>query len=404
MSTLTADDAFWDVAIVGAGPIGLLLAGELAAAGVRVTLFERADARSATPKANGVVGQSARALAKRGVLAGTRLRVLRPPRFQFGPLTLKLGFGPGNPLHILPVPQARLEEILERRATAAGAEVRRGHEVTGFVQDDGGVTIDVRSGDVATSATARYLVGCDGARSLVRKIAGIGFPGFTSDEISRIARVTIPAAQITRRKDAFEIAGVGRVAAMRPNRLPGGGFSIAPMSVLDKTAPTDLYLVSTHELRGDDAPSESVSVDELRASLRRVLGAELPITGAADIRSTVGNSRQADAYRRGRVFLAGDAAHIFNAGGSSLNVGIQDALDLAARLTAALGDGATGTDALDAYEATRRPAGHRVLQHTRAQAALTSDDDSGRALREVVGGLVNRRGTSRLLARLLEQG
>ena len=118
---------------------------------------------------------------------------------------------------------------------------------------------------------------------------------------------------------------------MRPNQLSGGSFSIAPMSVLDRKAPADLYLVSTHEPRGGDEPSDSVSIDELRASLRRVLGVDLPITDATAIRSTVGNSRQADAYRRGRIFLAGDAAHIFNAGGSALNVGIQDALELADR-------------------------------------------------------------------------
>ncbi len=393
-----------DVAIVGAGPVGLLLAGELAASGLRVVVFEAAETPSPVPKANGVVGRSARMLAERGILAGTGLRVLSPPRFAFGPLTLELGFGPWNPLHILPVPQARLEEILERRATAAGAEVRRGHEVTGFVQDDGSVTTDVRSREGTARFTAGYLVGCDGARSTVRKTAKIGFPGSTSKEISRIARVTIPADQITRRKDAFEIAGVGRVAVMRPNRLANGGFSIAPMSVLDETAPVDLYLVSTHEKRGSDMPSDSVPVDELRDSLRRVLGAELPMTDASDIRSTVGNSRQADAYRRGRVFLAGDAAHIFNAGGSALNVGIQDAFDLAGRLTAALFGPATGVDELDAYEATRRPAGHRALQQTRAQAALAGDDDSCRALRDVVEGLVARRGAARSLARLIEQG
>jgi 2-polyprenyl-6-methoxyphenol hydroxylase-like FAD-dependent oxidoreductase len=265
-----------DVAIVGAGPIGLLLAGELAAHGVRVVVFERADAPWTLPKANGVVGHSALALAKRGVLRGTRLRVLRPPRFQFGPLTLRLGFGPGNPLHILPVPQARLEEILEHRAIRAGAQVRRGHEVTGFTHDDAAVHVEVRSGAGMTKISSLYVVGCDGAHSFVRTHAGIAFPGFTSDEISRIARVTIPADQITRRGDGFDIAGVGRVATMRPNQLPGGGFSIAPVSLLDRSAPRDLYLVSTHEPRGGDEPSDSVSVDELRGSLRRVLGAVCP--------------------------------------------------------------------------------------------------------------------------------
>jgi 2-polyprenyl-6-methoxyphenol hydroxylase-like FAD-dependent oxidoreductase len=125
------------------------------------------------------------------------------------------------------------------------------------------------------------------------------------------------------------------------------------------------------------------------------------MTDATAIRSTVGSSRQADSYRLGRIFLAGDAAHIFNAGGSALNVGIQDALDLAERLTATM-NGDASDDALDAYDAVRRAAGARALQHTRAQAALGRSDDSGRALRDVLGGLVTGRRAARSLARLIE--
>jgi 2-polyprenyl-6-methoxyphenol hydroxylase-like FAD-dependent oxidoreductase len=391
----------WDVVVVGAGPVGLLLAGELAAAGLRVAVLERDAAPSPVPKANGIVGRSALELANRGLLADTGLRVISPPRFQFGPLVLDLGAGPGNPLHILPVPQRRLEELLERRAVAHGARVYRGCAVTGFAQGDAGVVVEFRAGDRSASVEARYLVGADGAHSFVRKQAGIGFPGFTSDEVARIARITIPSAQITRAGDGLTIAGVGWVAAMRTNPMPGGGFSIAPAAVLDATAPEDLYLVSTHEPRGEAQASDAVSVDELRASLRRVLGADLPFTDAAAVRSTVGNSRQADAYRSGRVFLAGDAAHVFNAGGSALNVGLQDALDLAGRLTAVLRDG-TGDEELDGYEAVRRPAGERALQHTRAQAALARRDDTGHSLREVLGTVIADPAAARSLARLIE--
>jgi 2-polyprenyl-6-methoxyphenol hydroxylase-like FAD-dependent oxidoreductase len=392
---------YWDVAIVGAGPVGLLLAGELAANDIRVVVFERDDAPSPVQKANGVVGHSAVELAKRGVLAGTGLRVVSPPRFQFGPLMLRLGIGPRNPLHILPVPQRRLEGLLERRTAQHGARVRRGHEVLGFTQNDANVAAVVRSDHGTSQVSARYLVGCDGARSLVRKHAGIGFPGYTSDAIARIARVTIPADRVARADDGFDFPDIGHVAAMRPNQLPGGGFTIAPVAALDATAPADLYLISTHEPRGSFEPSDTVPIDELRASLRRVLGADLPFTDATAIRSTVGNSRQADVYRLGRVFLAGDAAHIFNAGGSALNIGLQDALDLAGRLIAVVRDGASD-DELDAYEAARRPAGERALHHTRAQAQLARNDDDGRALREVFSELITNRTTARSLARLLE--
>lgn len=391
----------WDAVIAGAGPVGLLLASELAVHGLRVAVFESDASPSTVPKANGIVGQSALDLAERGLLAGTGLRVISPPRFQFGPLVLDLGSGPGNPLHILPVPQRRLEELLERRAVAHGAQVRRGHEVTGFTQEDARVVVEVRAGDAPVPVEARYLVGCDGAHSFVRKQAGIGFPGFTGDEIARIARVTIPPAQITPAGDGLAIAGVGRVAAMRTNPMPGGGFLIAPAAVLDPAAPDDLYLVSTHEPRGEAGASDAVTVAELRASLRRVLGADLPFTDATAVRSTVGNSRQADAYRSGRVFLAGDAAHVFNAGGSALNVGLQDALDLARRLAAVLRDGAPAEE-LDGYESVRRPAGERALQHTRAQAALTGRDNTSYAFRQVLGTVIADPAAARSLARLIE--
>ncbi|WP_052227060.1 FAD-dependent monooxygenase [Microbacterium mangrovi] len=393
----------WEVAIAGAGPIGLLLAGELAEAGIRTLVLEAAAEPSAIPKANGIVGRSARDIAQR--LAGSGLRVVSPPQFPFGPVALHLGSGPRNPLHVLAVPQRRLEQLLEDRALAHGALLRRGHAVAGFVQTDSCVQIDVRGAHGENRVSAAYLVGCDGARSFVRKHAGIGFPGFTSDQIARIARVIIPADAITPAGDGFDIPGIGRVAAMRSNRLPGGGFSIAPLAALDPAAPADLYLISTHEPRGTAEPSDDVPVDELRASIRRVLSADLPFTAATAIRSTIGNSRQADAYRAGRVLLAGDAAHIFNAGGSSLNAGVQDALDLARRFVTTLRGAADVDpidDPLDGYEAARRPAVDRVLEHTRVQAALSGDDETGRALRAVWEKLVAERAAARAVARLLE--
>jgi 2-polyprenyl-6-methoxyphenol hydroxylase-like FAD-dependent oxidoreductase len=390
-----------DVVVVGAGPVGLLLASELAAQGVRPVVLERDAAPSPVPKANGIVGRSAADLAERGLLAATGLSVVSPPRFQFGPLVLDLGVGRGNPLHVLPVPQRRLEELLERRAVAQGAQVRRGCNVTGFTQHDAGAVVEVRAGGEDAVVEAPYLVGCDGAHSFIRKQAGIGFPGFTSGEIARLARVTIPPTQISPDGDGFAIAGVGHVAAMRSNPMPDGSFTIAPAAVLDPAAPRDLYLISVHEARGEAGASDAVPVPELRASLRRVLGVDLPFTDAAEVRSTVGNSRQADAYRSGRVFLAGDAAHVFNAGGSALNVGLQDALDLARRLAAVLRHGAP-LEELDGYESARRPAGERALQHTRAQAALAGRDDTSRALRAVLGAVIADPAAARSLGRLIE--
>lgn len=396
-------DSGHDVAVVGAGPVGLLLAGEVAARGIRVVVLERAKAPSTQPKANGIVGSAALELARRGILTGTGLKVLSPPRFQFGPLPLRLGFGPGNPLHVLPIPQRRLEELLESRARALGATVLRGCEVVGYTQDDTGVAIEVRDNDENARVHASHLVGCDGAHSIVRKTAGIGFSGFTSDRIASIARVRIPADCVRVTADGVDIDRLGRVATMRPNRMPGGTFSIAPVRALDRKAPDDVYLISVHEPRGEAEPRDPLPVEELRASIRRVLGTELPFDEATAARSTVGNSRQADTYRSGRVLLAGDAAHIFNAGGSALNVGLNDAIELGRRLAAVLRSGSSSTE-LDEYDGLRRAAGERALRHTRAQAALDRDDDGAGALREVVAELLRGRRAARRLARLIEQG
>jgi 2-polyprenyl-6-methoxyphenol hydroxylase-like FAD-dependent oxidoreductase len=391
-----------DSVIVGAGPVGLLLGGELAANGRHVAVLERKQSTSSIPKANGIVGRSAVDLVALGIFDDTGLEVVSPPTFQFGPLTLDLGDGPNNPLHVLPVPQRRLEELLEHRATRCGAQIRRGYDVVDFTQDDVGVTIRARVQDAETLLQTRYLVGCDGAHSFVRKHAGIGFPGFTGDQIARIARVTIPPTHITRTNDGLNIVGIGDVAAMQPNPMVGGSFVIAPVAAMDPAAPADLYLISTHEGRGhSETSSDTATVDELRASLRRVLGADLPFTDAAAIRSTVENSRQADAYQRGRVFLAGDAAHVFNAGGASLNVGLQDAFDLGRRLSTVSTDDSS-IRKLNGYEVARRPAGDRALQHTRAQAALARTDHTGHALRYVLETLVAHPTAARAIAEILE--
>lgn len=427
-----ADTFDTEVAVVGAGPIGLLAATQLAARGIRVCVIEQLHEQATLPKANGIVGRAAVELHRRGILAGTGLRPLSAPQFQFGPITLMLGHGPGNPLHILPVPQRRLEGLLQTRAVRDGAAVRRGLRVTTVTQNDDTVTLTCDAGpaddgdtspdpagadSVSTRDTmptddtamptgprelrARYVIGCDGARSVVRKQLGIGFPGVTSDGIARIARVTIPPESIRVSEDGIRIEGIPPLAPMRMNVLPGGGFSIAPAAALDRTAPKDLYIISTHEPRGDAEPTDRLPTAELRASLRRVLGGDLPFTDADSVRSTVGNSRHAETYRVGRAFLAGDAAHVFSAGGAGLNAGIMDALDLTDRLADVLRGGADPTR-LDGYDAQRRAAGDRILTHTRAQAALSAPGEGSAALRDVIGTLASHRATARRLAAMIE--
>jgi 2-polyprenyl-6-methoxyphenol hydroxylase-like FAD-dependent oxidoreductase len=389
-----------DVIVIGAGPVGLLLAGELAAAGIRPLVLERQPRPVDTPKANGVVGRAAEELRRRGVLRGTGLRVVRPTRFRYGPFTLELGMR-RRPLHILPVPQRRLEVLLENRAVALGAVVLREHEVTRFVQNDVSVAVHAATADSEVTVHARYLVGCDGAHSFVRKGLGIGFPGTTSTSISRLARVTIPASAAIREGSGITIPGVGRLALFLPYLTDRGSVTIAPADALDRSAHSDVYIVGTREPRGDAEPSDDLGEAELRASLRRVLAVDLPFTTATGARSVVANSRQAERYRCGRAFLAGDAAHVFSAGGSALNIGLADAIVLAEVLTSAL-RGHDDDTALDAYEDRRNGPARRALAHTRIQAALEGADEAGDALRGVFAELLRDRTSARRLASLLE--
>ena len=399
MSTQTEASAL-DVVVVGAGPTGLLLTGDLAAAGLRAVVLDRTAEPVQVPKGNGVVGRAALELRRRKLLRGTRLRVVRPPRFPFGPLTLEFGLLRG-PLHVLPVPQHRLEFLLAERAVRLGATVLRGREVTGFEQDGDGVTVQAVDEGSPVELRTRYLVGCDGARSFVRKSLGIGFPGVTSANISRLARVTIPAEAVARVGDRIEVRGIGQLAPFRPNRTGHGSITIAPADALDRSAPNDVYIVSTHEPRGDNEPTDELSDDELRASLRRVLGTEFPYTTACAARSVVANSRHVERYREGRVFLAGDAAHIFSAGGSAINAGLLDAVALGNTLAAVL-HGTAPQTLLDAYQSQRHPATQRTLALTRLQTALEAGDEAGEALRDVLGELVQDHTTARWIASLIE--
>lgn len=402
--TMDADGAHngaAQVIIVGAGPVGLMLAYELGRAGIRSLVLERLAEPSAMPKGNGLVGEIANVLAARGLLRGQKgLRAIPLPRYGFGPLQLKLNPLGKGALKVLPIPQRRLEELLERHATAAGAEIRRGHEVTGFTDDGGRVSVDVDSAGAAYTVDADFLAGCDGAHSLVRHHLGVGFPGITGEQLARIGRVTIPAGTLVVRKNAVELPDGQRLVLFQPNIRPTGSISLAPAAGLDKAAPKDLYIIATSEPRNGQEPAKHIELAELQASIRRVLGVELPISDGQWLRSTRSNSRQAERYRLGRVFLAGDAAHVFSAGGSALNTWMLDAVDLAARFTSVLGGGAP-LESLEDYHTARHEAGSRMLLATRAQAALLAPGENAQALREVLGAAFGTRRPGNYLKQLL---
>ncbi|MFC8845921.1 MULTISPECIES: FAD-dependent oxidoreductase [unclassified Micromonospora] len=390
-----------DVIVVGAGPNGLMIACELALAGIRPVVCERLPEPSTEQRANGLVGQVVRMLDRRGLYQ--RLSAdpapLRPqPGFVFGALPLDLRAVPENPLYVLGVPQRRIEQVLAERAAELGVRVRRGHEVTGMRQRTDAVAVAFADG---TTLTCRYLVGADGGRSTVRKLAGIDFPGVTTDRsVSRTAQVSVPAELIDPATGGLTVPGFGVVPPFQHTRTERGLIAWAPF-------PGRLPVITTTEWPESTAVEGAMTLAEMRASVARVLGVDVPLGPPAGDgphllrRLTGGNTRLAARYRAGRVLLLGDAAHVHSAiGGPGLNLGLQDAVNLGWKLAAQL-HGWAPEGLLDTYEAERRPVARRVTMSTQAQSALISPGSEVTALRVLLGELLARPENAAHVAALL---
>jgi 2-polyprenyl-6-methoxyphenol hydroxylase-like FAD-dependent oxidoreductase len=393
------------VVIAGGGPNGLLLACELALGGVRPIVLERLPERATQPKANGLVGRVVQALDYRGLyerISGSSAPPVPAPRFQFGALPLELSAITGHALYTLPIPQRRLEELLELRAHELGVEIRRGHELTTVSQDGERVRIGVSGPHGRYELAAEFLVGADGGHSVVRKLCGIEFPGITDRGfVGRSGQVTIHPPVAVPGTGELEVAGVGRLRPATFTRTENGMFAYGMFQ-------PGLYRVAVYEWAPSPLEdSTSMPLDELRDTVRRVIGGDVPMSEpaggepAALRRSTGINSRQADRYRQGRVFLLGDAAHVHSGvGGPGLNLGMQDALNLGWKLAAEV-SGWAPEGLLDTYHSERHPAGQRVIMHTRAQMALLSPGANVTALRELFGELLRDRNNVRHVADLM---
>lgn len=390
-----------DVVVIGGGPNGMMLACELALGGVRAVVVERLTAPSKEPRSNGLVGQVVRMVDRRGLferLGGQP----GPPRpnnayFMFAAFALDLGLLDDSPVYNLAVPEIRTVQVLEERARELGVDVRRGHEFVGMVQNDDGIVVTMNGPDGTYELPARYVVGADGAHSPVRKAAGIAFPGVTHDRTtSRHAHARVPAEWLDPVSGALDVPGFGAVRPFLPVRTDHGGFTYGPL-------PGRPPLVATTEWDEPetDAP---MTLDEMRDSIRRVLGADVPIgpppgDGPHVLRRLRGgNSRVAEKFRHRRVFLVGDAAHVFAAGGTGLNLGMQDAINLGWKLAAVLNGGA---DVLDTYETERRPIADRTITRSLATAALLAPGPEITALRQIFGELLTHRDTVQTLADLV---
>ncbi|MEU7605846.1 monooxygenase [Streptomyces sp. NPDC041003] len=372
-----------DVIVVGAGPTGLMLACELALAGVATRIVERRDRAQPDSRALTLHPRSIELLDLRGI-APRFLALGRPvPGWHFAGLNTRLDFSALDSRHpyTLFLAQARTEALLEERARELGVDILRGHAVAGVRQDAAGVEVDVRGPGGGATMTAAYVVGCDGARSTVRTAAGIEFPG-TDETVTGI------------------LGDFATVDADDPalRRAQAHGVLVAPL----EDGVTRLVLIDPARMR---VPSrEPVTLEEFRASLTGLCGSDCGIGGPRWM-SRFGNAtRLAARYRSGRVLLAGDAAHVhFPAGGQGLNTGLQDAVNLGWKLAAAV-QGWAPPGLLDTYDAERRPVGRAVTENTEIQTLLAElplvEPYAGpaRALRRLLDELLTMRDVNRHLA------
>ncbi|MFG1610589.1 FAD-dependent monooxygenase [Actinoplanes sp. NPDC049265] len=354
-----------EVIIVGAGPVGLLLAAELRLAGVRTLVLEQLAEPSPYTKAGGLHARTLEQLAMRE-LTGPFLEGGVPvPAWHFGFLEQRLDLSRlDSPYpYMLAFPQHRTEAVLQDRAIELGVDIRRGVRVTGLHVSADGVRVTAQTGD---TFDAGWVVGADGPGSAVRKLAGIGFPG-TDADISSF---------------------VGDVRATTPPR-PGYGVQNERGALIVAQLSGGLFRFAGYDPAGPDRAGSDLTLDELRETVARISGQDFGLHDPAWL-SRFGNAtRVAEAYRRGRVLLAGDAAHMHApAGGVGLNLGLQDAMNLGWKL-AAVAQGRADAGLLDTYHDERHPWGHDVGEHTMAQTALiTATAPTGQALRRLLADAI----------------
>ncbi|MGV9370658.1 rifampin monooxygenase [Micromonospora tulbaghiae] len=359
----------FDVIVVGGGPTGMMLAAELRLQGVGVLVLERDAEPPPYVRSLGLHVRSIEVMDQRGLLerflehGGTH-----PIRGFFAGIDKPApsDLDTAHP-YVLGIPQTLTDRLLADHAAEVGAEIRRGRAVTGLEQDDDGVTVHL-DGEPSEPLRARFAVGCDGGRSTVRKLLGVGFPGEPSTVDTLLGEMEVTASPDEITTIMTEVRRTEKRFGLGPSGRAGVFRVVVPAADVTSVPPT---------------------LDDFKRQLTAYAGTDFGVHSPRWLSRFGDATRLAERYRIGRVFLAGDAAHIHPPlGGQGLNLGIQDAFNLGWKLAAAV-NGWAPDGLLDTYESERRPVAADVLTNTRAQMLLTTNEPGPQAVREVLTQLMD---------------
>jgi 3-(3-hydroxy-phenyl)propionate hydroxylase len=351
-----------DVVVVGAGPTGLMLAGELALAGVDVqTVERRSTSELLGMRARGFHSRTIEILDQRGIADRFLAAGRTVPVASFANASVDISHLPTRHPYTLGIVQSQVERLLTHWVEERGVPIHRGREVVGFVQDSSGVELHLADG---APMRARYLVAADGGRSTIRKTAGIAFPGWEATRTTLIAEVEVTEETPTgMRVDETGIHGLNPIGDGRTTQV----------------------LVTEQHL----GPAFEPTLDDLSSALLAVYDTDFGVHNPRSISRFSDATRQAAAYRAGRVLLAGDAAHIHApTGGQGIGLGVEDAVNLGWKLAQVV-KGTAPDSLLDTYQAERHPAAARVLKYTMAMSATQRADGRVSALADLLSDLLS---------------